>query len=76
MGANSVQLTLVQFKNEKTDKIHKGVESVYILGDYGLSYVGGLKFDSIIANYFKEQFETKYKKTLSQRGYIRLLAES
>ena len=56
LGANSVQLTLVQFKNEKADKSPKGVESVYILGDYGQSYVGGLKFDSIIANYFKEQF--------------------
>lgn len=52
------------------------MESVFVLGDYGTSHVGGLSLDQMIANYFTKKFEEKYKKTLSQRGQIRLLAEA
>lgn len=75
LGANAVQMTLAQFKQVKSDKT-KPVESIFILGDYGKPYVGGLRFDSMIAGYFTKLFEEKYKKSLSQRGQIRLLAES
>lgn len=74
LGANSVQMTLAQFKQVKVEKNPKPVESIFILGDYGQPYVGGLKFDAMIANYFVKKFEEKHKRSLSQRGYIRLLA--
>lgn len=69
-------MTLAQFKQVKAEKSPKPIESIFILGDYGQPYVGGLKFDAMIANYFAKKFEEKYKKSLNQRGYIRLLAES
>lgn len=69
-------MTLAQFRQVKAEKSAKAVESIFILGDYGQPNVGGLRFDAMIAKYFVGKFEEKYKKSLSQRGYIRLLAES
>jgi uncharacterized UPF0160 family protein len=69
-------MTLAEFKQVKVDKNPKPIESIFILGDYGQAYVGGLKFDSMVANFFAKKFEEKYKKTLNSRGFIRLLAES
>lgn len=56
LGANSVQMTLAQFKSIKADKSPKPVESIFILGDYGQPYVGGLKFDTMIAKFFAQKF--------------------
>lgn len=75
LGANSLQMTLAEFRQVKSEKT-KAVETVFILGDYGRSYVGGLSLDYLLADYFTKKFETKYKKTLNQRGIIRLLAEA
>lgn len=75
LGANSLQMTLAEFKHVKTEKT-KTVESVFVLGDYGRSYVGGLSLDYLIADYFRKSFEDKHKKTLNQRGQIRMLAEA
>lgn len=75
VGANSMQMSLVQYKAVTLDKAPKPVESLFVLGDYGKSYVGGLRIDSIIAKYFAEKFEEKYKKTLTDRAMIKLLHE-
>ena len=75
LGANSLQMTLAEFKQIKSDK-SKNSENVFILGHYGRSYLGGLSLDYLIANFFTKKFEEKYQRTLSQRGQIRLLAES
>jgi len=69
-------MTLAEFRQVKNDKTAKPVESIFILGEFGKPYVGGLKFDALIANFFAKKFEAKHKKTLSQRGMIRLLSES
>lgn len=69
-----MQMTLAEFRQVKSDKNAKPIESIFILGDYGRAYVGGLKFDALIANFFAKKFEAKYKKTLNQRGMIRLLS--
>jgi len=68
-------MTLAQFKQVKSNKT-KPVESVFILGDYGRPYLGGLTFDSLIANFFAQKFQDKYKKSLNQRAMIRLHSES
>ena len=75
LGANSLQMSLAQFKQVKSNKT-KPVESVFILNDYGRPYIGGLTFDSLIANYFAQKFQDKHKKTINQRALIRLHAES
>jgi hypothetical protein len=49
-------MTLAQFKQVKSDKT-KSVESVFILGDYGQPYLGGLSFDSLISKFFAKKFE-------------------
>lgn len=56
VGSNALQMTLAQFKQLPDEKTHKPVESVIILGDYGKSYVGGLRFDQVLFNYFKSRF--------------------
>lgn len=76
LGANSLQMTLAEFKPIKNEKTGKSVESVFVIGDYGASHVGGLSLDHMIADYFTKKFEEKYKRTLNQRGKIRLLAEA
>ncbi len=68
-------MSLAEFREVKTDKT-KSIESVFILGDYGQSYVGGLSLDYLIADFFTKKFEEKYKKELNERGKIRLLAEA
>ena len=55
LGSNSVQMTIAQFKQEKSEKT-KTVDSVYILGEYGQPYVGGLSFDHLLAKYFGQKF--------------------
>ncbi len=49
-------MTLAEFKQVKVDKNPKPIESIFILGDYGEPYVGGLKFDSMIANHVVKKF--------------------
>jgi len=49
-------MTLAQFKQIKVEKIPKPVESIFILGDYGKPYTGGLKLDTFIAKYFAQKF--------------------
>lgn len=56
VGSNSMQMTLAQFKQVSTEKSSKPVESIFILGDYGEPYVGGLRFDTVVFNYFKSKF--------------------
>lgn len=56
MGASSVQMTLAQFKSIKAEKNPKSVESIFIIGDYGQPYVGGLKLDTMIAKFFVQKF--------------------
>ena len=67
-------MTLAEFKQVKTEKNPKPIESIFILGDYGHPYLGGLKVDSLIAQYFANKFEEKHKKPLNTRGKIKLLA--
>jgi molecular chaperone DnaK (HSP70) len=76
LGANSFQMTLAEFKQVKAEKAKTAVDTVFILDHYGRSYLGGLTLDYLLAEYFTKQFETKYKKSLSQRGKIRMLAEA
>ena len=45
-------MTLVEYKQVLTENSPKPVESIFIKGDYGKPYLGGLKFDSIICKYF------------------------
>jgi molecular chaperone DnaK (HSP70) len=68
-------MTLAEFKQVKSEKT-KPIESVFVLGDYGVSHVGGLSLDHLISEHFIKKFEEKYKKTLNQRGRIRMLAEA
>jgi len=69
-------MTLVQFRQVKMDKKPKPIESIFVLGDYGRPYEGGLKLDALICKYFAQKYEATYKKALNKRGLIRLLAES
>jgi hypothetical protein len=46
-----------------------------VLADYAKSYVGGLRFDSILFNFFRNRFEEKYKKKLNIRGAVKLWGE-
>ena len=46
------------------------------MGDYGKPYVGGIKFDQIVYEYFLKKFEKKYQRELSKRGKIKLFIES
>ena len=54
------------------EKTPKPVESVFILGDYGKSFVGGLRFSAVVAQFFEKKFEEKYKKKLTLRAKIKL----
>ena len=44
-------MTIAEFKQVAQDK-GKPVESIFILGDYGKPYVGGLRLDIKVFNYF------------------------
>lgn len=55
LGSSSLEMSLVEFKPVAEEK-GKPVESIFVLGDYAKSYVGGLRFDSILFNYFKKKF--------------------
>ena len=76
LGANSLQISLVEYKSLKDQRSAKPVESVFVLGDYGKSYVGGLKFDQVVASYFSEKFEEKYDKPLTERAKLKLITEA
>lgn len=60
MGANALQMTLVEYRQIKVESSPKPIESIFIKDDYGMPYVGGLRLDSIICKYFEDIFEQKY----------------
>ena len=55
LGSNSLQMTIAEFRQVAQEK-GKPVESIFILGDYGKPYVGGLRQDVMIYNYFLKKF--------------------
>lgn len=61
LGSNALQMSIAQFKPVAEEK-SKPVESIFMIADYGKNYVGGLRMDSILFNFFKTRFEQKYKK--------------
>lgn len=75
LGSNSLEMTITEFRQVAEEKSPKPVESVFILGDYSKTYVGGLKFDSLLHTFFKESFEKKHKKPLNFRGQMKLWGE-
>jgi molecular chaperone DnaK (HSP70) len=56
VGSNSLQMTLVEYKQIQVESSPKPVESIFIKDDFGKPYVGGLRLDSIICKYFEEVF--------------------
>ena len=68
-------MTIAEFRQVAQEK-GKPVESIFILGDYGKPYVGGLRQDVLIYNYFLKKFEKKHGKELSNRGKVKLFIEA
>jgi molecular chaperone DnaK (HSP70) len=56
VGANSLQMTLVEYKQVQVESSPKPVESIFVKDDFGLPYVGGLRLDNIICKHFEEIF--------------------
>lgn len=52
LGSNALQMSIIQFKQVKIDKKPKPIESIFVLGDFGKPYSGGLKLDTLISKYF------------------------
>ena len=75
LGSNSLQMTIAQFRQVAQEK-GKPIQSIFVLGDYGKPYVGGLKLDQIVYGYFLNKFEKKYNRELSKKGKIKLFLES
>jgi hypoxia up-regulated 1 len=66
IGAYNLQASLVEYtavnatkKAGSTNSTKSTVESVTVLGDYGLSDVGGFAYDRVIAEYFAEIIDKK-----------------
>ena len=55
VGANSLQMTLAEFRQVKSEKT-KAVDTIFIADHYGRSYLGGLALDYLVAEHFTTIF--------------------